>query len=74
MVRLELSSHDKWWMNAVLDLSKRRDSLIFSSLSGPGAIEHQKWGDSTSIGGPRYLEKGDQSAVGTPMATLDFTK
>ena len=34
---------DEWWMNAVLDLSERRDSLIFSILSGSGTILHEKW-------------------------------
>ena len=35
---------DEWWMNAVLDLSKRRNSLILSSPSGSRAMQHQKWG------------------------------
>ena len=39
---------DEWWMNAVLNLSERRDSLIFSSLLRSGAMQHENWGYKAS--------------------------
>ena len=36
-------SVNEWWMNAVLELSERRDNLFFSSLSSTGTIKHEKW-------------------------------
>ena len=34
---------DERWMNAVLELSERRDSLFFSSLLSTGTIKDEKW-------------------------------